>query len=137
MASEGAQQHSFLTHVFVSGLPLFWRGCNGRYTLQRRYNGKQKNVYVMPSHSRCGPICSRPMVIKYCKKYKNWVLLTDDSSKLKISEGPIQNTADDPFPFCNWTNCTVSAVCNTQNDEYFFIIIFLLVVLIAISILKN
>lgn len=36
--------------IYVSGLPLCWRGCNGLYKLRNKTEKTSDYVYELPSH---------------------------------------------------------------------------------------
>lgn len=109
--------------IYVSGLPIAWRGCNGMYVRNGEANGRP--VYSMPSHYYLG-IGIRPMKIYY-DKY--WRLYTDDSFGGCVVRGPSSE-----LPYGDWGQCLVTpqesmTTVWRSNDVY----IIGLLVLVALS----
>jgi hypothetical protein len=83
--------------VYVSELPLMWRGCNGMYVRSGGSNGFP--VYRLPEHSYYG-LAIRSMKLVYRRR---WELLTDDIESMIVATGPNNN-----LPYGDWDNCSVT-----------------------------
>lgn len=84
-------------YVYVSGLPLFWRGCNGKYKLMIINNNPE---YHLINHMYYG-INLRHTYIK--KENNFWKLLIEDSQYHFLAQSTSQNL------FGDWDKISVTA----------------------------
>lgn len=104
--------------IYVSGLPIAWRGCNGMYTRSGEVNGRP--VYRLRSHSYLA-IDIRPMKILWNGRF--WLLCPDDGNDCIVARGPSYD-----LPFGDWGTCLVTPESSfgtwwRSNDIYAMILI--------------
>lgn len=71
-----ADRTTDLSPLYVTGLPLSWRGCNGRYSPVYDRDGQFTNTWECERTSYWG-LTLRPLIIRFDEVEKTWVFQTE------------------------------------------------------------